>query len=466
MMKSFGNSFPLTTYSRYSRRESLAMFLGLGAHMLGGAGQVNAQVPPVPPVFPIRIRPGTRFLEDSAGTPFLMHGESAWSLITQLRFYAAERYLNDRLARGFNTVLVMLLNHSFCTNSPNNIYNTPPFLTPGDFSTPNPAYFSYAARIIQLAADKGFLVLLAPAYLGYLGGSEGWYGEMLANGAAKLRQYGRYIGHRYRNFKNIMWVHGGDFSPPNKDVVTAVAEGIRVFDTRSLNTAHCGHEVSALDWWRGSSWLQVNTSYTYDAVYLDAQRQYLQPEAMPFFLIESAYENEHSTTEQRLRTQAYHALLSGAAGHIFGNNPIWHFDGPGIWPAPVTWQQALYGRGSQSMTHLHDFLTPLQWSRMVPDINNAFLVSGLSTDQDRAVASVADDGSFAVVYLPGIRDITVQLNLLSGPKVNARWYDPSTGTYHAVAGSPFPNTGARVFNPLRLNHWGFSDWVLLLQSQT
>lgn len=439
------------------------MSFGLAASLAAGGNSANAQA--TGPVFPIRIRPGTRIFEDSAGAPFLIHGESAWSLISQLGFRAADIYLTDRLARGFNTVLVMLVNHNFCTNAPNNIYNQPPFLTPGDFSTPNPVYFHYADRIIQLAADKGFLVLLAPAYLGYLGGGQGWYGDMLANGAAKMYEYGRYIGRRYRNFKNIMWVHGGDFSPPNKDVVTAVADGIRVFDSRSLNTAHCGQGFSALDWWRGSPWLQVNTSYTYDAVYLDAKRQYLQPENMPFFLIESWYENEHGSTEQRLRTQAYHALLSGGAGQVFGNNPIWHFDGPGIWPAPVMWRQALNGRGSQSMTHLHNLFAPLQWWQMTPDINNNFLINGLSADQDRAVGAVADDGSFAVTYLPGIRDITARLDLLAGPRVNARWYDPSAGTYRAVTGSPFPNLGTRAFNPLRLNRRGFSDWVLLLQSQ-
>ena len=50
---------------------------------------------------------------------------------------------------------------------------------------------------------------------------------------------------------------------------------------------------------------------------------------MPFFLIESAYENEHGAGELRVRIQAYQALLSGASGHIYGNNPVWHFDGPG-----------------------------------------------------------------------------------------------------------------------------------------
>ncbi|MBV8361780.1 MAG: DUF4038 domain-containing protein [Deltaproteobacteria bacterium] len=56
----------------------------------------------------------------------------------------------------------------------------------------------------------------------------------------------------------------------------------------------------------------------------------------PFFLIESVYENDHNATDRRLRSGAYHAVLSGAAGQVFGNNPMWHFDGPGLYPASRT----------------------------------------------------------------------------------------------------------------------------------
>ena len=131
------------------------------------------------------------------------------------------------------------------------------------------------------------------------------------------------------------------------------------YDARALHTAHGAPETAALDYWRGEPWLQVNNVYTYGPVYHPALRQYARPERMPFFLIESAYETEHETTERRLRSQAYQAVLSGAAGQIFGNNPIWHFDGPGLYAASVTWQQALGSRGAQSMSHLRNLLERL-----------------------------------------------------------------------------------------------------------
>ncbi|MCX6642129.1 MAG: DUF4038 domain-containing protein [Candidatus Bathyarchaeota archaeon] len=44
---------------------------------------------------------------------------------------------------------------------------------------------------------------------------------------------------------------------------------------------------------------------------------------MPYYLCEAAYENEHFSTPQELRSQSYQSVLCGSMGHIFGNCPIW-----------------------------------------------------------------------------------------------------------------------------------------------
>ncbi len=64
----------------------------------------------------------------------------------------------DRHARGFNTVLVNLIEHKFATNPPRNAYDDVPFLTPGDFSTPNESYFAHADYVIAQAEQRGMLV--------------------------------------------------------------------------------------------------------------------------------------------------------------------------------------------------------------------------------------------------------------------------------------------------------------------
>jgi hypothetical protein len=386
--------------------------------------------------------------------------------MAQLTREEVDIYFRDRRGRGFNTVLVSLIEHRFSTNPPNNAYGQPPFLIPGDYGTPNEEYFTHADWVLRRSAENGYLVLLVPSYLGVSGGPEGWYREMAANGEAKLRGYGRYLGRRYRDFSNILWVHGADYNPPDRNLVRAIAGGIRELDPRALHSAQCAQETSAAEFWRGEPWLTVNSIYTYKPVFAAALRQYARPEHMPFFLIESAYENEQGITEQRVRTQAYQAVLSGAAGQIFGNNPIWHFDGPGLYPAPVTWQQAMASEGSRSMTHLRNLLTAVPWWLLKPDLGNIFLTDGIGSGYDRAVAAVAADRSFAIVDLPNLRSIALDLTQLAGPRVGARWYDPANGRFTDVGGSPFQPVASLRLRPEAKNSAGFEDWALILESRS
>jgi len=86
--------------------------------------------------FPIRISRNGRHFEDRDGKPFLIHGDTAWSLIAQLRLDETTHYLDRRRSQGFNSILVNLLEHRFSKNPPNNAAGEQPFLTPGDFSYP------------------------------------------------------------------------------------------------------------------------------------------------------------------------------------------------------------------------------------------------------------------------------------------------------------------------------------------
>ena len=413
--------------------------------------------------FPLRVSANGRYLEDRTGKPFLLHGDSPWSLMVQLSREDVELYLEDRRSRGFNTLLTSLIEHNFADDPPRNWYGDAPFLTPGDFSTPNEAYFAHADWVLQRARDLGFTVFLTPAYLGYGGGDEGWYQELVASTAEIRREYGRFLGERYQDMENIIWTHGGDYNPPNRDVVRDIAEGIREYTPGRLETAHCVRETAAADYWP-EPWLTLNNVYTGRAVYSDSLEQYNRPGPLAFFFLEGLYEHEHSTTPTRLRTQAYHALLSGAAGQIFGNNPIWHFDGPGLYPAPVTWKEALDGPGSRGMAIVWSLFSSLQWWMLVPDVDNQVLVAGLGDGQGRAVAAQTGDGGLAVVYVPTVRDIELDFSTFSGPRVAAEWHDPSSGAVTSGTGSTFDALGLQTLRPPGANDAGDSDWVLVLRS--
>jgi hypothetical protein len=409
-------------------------------------GNVGRSAPS--PVYPLKISASKRYLVDQQNTPFLLQGDAPWSLITGLTEAEAELYLENRRLKGFNTLMVNLIEHKF--KGPVNRDGEGPFTTPANFSTPNEKYFAHADWVIRKAADKGVQILLAPCYLGYKGTEEGWYEEIQANGPAKCRDYGRYLGKRYRDFDNILWLMGGDRTPEKAlEEVHEIALGIREFDSRHLFSAHSAPEQSAVDGYPQESWLDVNCTYTYEIVHKKLLEDYNRVPVMPFFLIESTYEGEHNSTPVQIRRQAYWAILCGATGQIMGNRPIWLFD-PG-------WHAAMDAPGSIGMAHLKALFMTRPWFELVPDQNHTVVTSGLGefNGLDYVAAARSTDGSTVIAYLPTGHTVTVDMSTVSGSQARIWWYDPQTGK--ARDAGQFPTAGVKEFTSPD-NY----DWVLIL----
>jgi len=415
-------------------------------------------------VFPLHAVTGQRYLSDAEGRPVLLQGDAAWSLIAATRRDDVDRYLDDRRARGFNAVIVNLVEHKFAVNAPANAYGIAPFRIPGDFSTPDDAYFEYADWVIGSAERRQIAVFLAPGYLGYGGGDEGWYRELAASSPEKLRAYGAYVGERFRTHHNIVWVFGGDYNPPNRMVVTQLAAGVAATAPFGLGTAHCAPESAASDVWKGEPWLTLNTAYTYRPVAAVAE-SLLHSSRLPLVLIESRYEGEPGGSAQRARVQAYQALLTGTGGQFFGMSPLWHFNGPGNFPSPLRWEQGLASEGSVSMTQLGRIMRSRRWWLLEPDTGGSLLHKGIGMGYQRATAAIARDGSFALLYLPSPRRVTLRLSKLMGPTIEARWFEPGTGAMSStVEFAKSPN--AVIDLPARsVNAHGADDRLLLLTSR-
>lgn len=411
--------------------------------------------------FPLRVSADGTHLEDAAGKPFLITGDTAWSLIADLSASEADIYIADRKARGFNTILVSLIEHEFSRNAPKNAEGIDPFLAPGDFSRPDDRYFAAAEHVLDAARDAGMLVLLTPAYVGAMGGPQGWYAQMAAAGPEVLRGYGRYIGKRYARYPNIVWVQGGDYDPPDRALVEALAEGIEEGAPGAMQTVHGTRDTVTAAYWPDAAWLSLDTVYTYDDTAAAVLARYRSGPRRPFFLIESRYENEHGVDAFEARKIAYSALLSGASGQVFGNNPVWHFGGPGVYEAPIGWRDALGSEGAQSMGHLSDFFAHIDWWKLRPDeqklARNA--VGALSAG---VLSAVADDGSVAVVYLYDANSIDLDFTPLAAPVGTVEWYDPSTGAT-AVSGAYVKGSGPRRFDMPAAS--GSRDWLVIIRGK-
>jgi hypothetical protein len=408
--------------------------------------------------YPLKISDNKRYLVGQGGTPFFWSGEAAWSLIAQVSKEDAVLYLSDRAQKGFNVVMVNLIEHAFCTNPPSNYYGDRPF-TGTAFITPNEAYFAHADYVINQAAQRGFVVLLFPLYLGYGCGNEGWCNDVKAASTPAMRAWGQYVGNRYKNFDNIVWCIGGDTDPtPVKDKVREFVKGILDNDTRHLITAH-NDNTPAIYRWPGESWLNVNNAYAYDPPSLISQFQsaYQHSPVMPFFLIESTYENEHGATTQQLRAQAYWAVLSGGFGHIFGNCPIWHFGSSGDWCGSTNWKGQLNSSGSVSMMYVQSLFMSRDWYLLVPDFNHSVMPAGWEPGD--ATAARTSDGHTVIAYLPDRRQVTMDLSKISGMGARYWWYKPSDGS--VSGGAVIPISGAHQFTPP-----ANGDWVLVIDDSS
>ncbi len=68
--------------------------------------------------FPLQASADGRHLVDHAGKPFLVLGDTARSQIAQLSEADIAHYLDDRARRGFNAIIVNLLEHKFASRAP------------------------------------------------------------------------------------------------------------------------------------------------------------------------------------------------------------------------------------------------------------------------------------------------------------------------------------------------------------
>ncbi|WP_210168910.1 DUF4038 domain-containing protein [Rhizobium sp. Root482] len=402
--------------------------------------------------FPLTVSANGRHLIDAAGKPFLVSGDAAWSLIADLARDEIDLYLDSRSKLGFNTIVVSLIEHKFSRNAPRNAYGVAPFKADRAFFDPVDAYFDHAFWFIQQARARGFLVILAPAYLGIEGSDEGWSKEMAAAGPVELEAYGAYLGRRFASLPNIIWLQGGDADPRDKALVAAIVAGLKRTGSAALQSVHGNRDSVMGDVWSQAAWIDIGTVYTYGDVAAAMATARKALPGRPVLLLESAYEGERGTTAQDIRAAAWTAILSGGTGQVFGNNPVWHFAGPAPFQQKQEWREALASPGARDMSRMFAFFQDLDWWKIEP----------LCPPTGRnSVCGRASDHSFALVYTSGDPVVYLDAAATAG-KRNSRWFDPSSGTI-----SPAVSTqGAGKYRPPGpLNAAGGTDWVLLLTAR-
>ena len=407
-----------------------------------------------PALFPLSIHASGRYLIDAQSRPFLIQGDTPWSLAVQLTDNQITTYLQDRARKGYSAILFNAIEHWFTSQSPEykNVDGSNPFTSMTDFASGlNSSYWARIDHIVNTAKPLGILCIINPAYLGFSGTEEGWDTEVSAESDADLQTYGAALANRYTQ-GNVAWCMGGDQTPGStlRDKQWQIITGIRTVRTTDLVAAHGAPTDNVNTTWGSKTGFNLNTCYPGDdatSVYPFCATAYAVSGPKPFLMLEAVYEQERGTpiTAAGLRRQTWQALLSGACGQFFGNNPIWHFESPNRpFTYSGTWTSNLDSTGNANQTRVRELLERHQWWKLEPKTGTELVTTSLSSGDTRICPALASDGAFAMVWKPGSGAATVNMAALTATSsIRARIYDASNGTYSAVAGSPFSNSGTQ-----------------------
>jgi hypothetical protein len=299
----------------------------------------------------LKVGPSGRFLVDQAGALFFVNGDTPWSLTDNLTYDEAVRYMENRRAKGINALIVSIPDAYGPDGSPINPpdrQGNRPYVA-NDVTRPNEPYWQHVDRVLVAAEERDLLVLFFPAHLGCC--NDGYVALFQANGPSRAPTHGRFLGQRYAARRNLIWVHGGDLDPGGAvAVVAAVRDGIREVREVDATHLHATHWSPETDPYGplGEGFTDLYTTYTYGPVAAKVAAHYTHLPTKPVVLLETHYENDWGGRGAAdVWRYPYRAVLSGAAGHFFGNRPLW-FCGYG-------WESALDSPGSQAMTQVGRF---------------------------------------------------------------------------------------------------------------
>ena len=415
------------------------------------------------------------YLQYEDGTPFFWLGDTGWDLFYKLKLNEIKEYLDNRAAKGFNVIQAVALAEPDGIRKPNRYAQVP--LINNDPTQPNNQYFSLIDSTIHLAAQRQMFIGLLPTWGDKV--NKMWGKGPVIFDTTNAYTYGKWIGNRYKNDPNIIWIVGGDrpaFSDTMdwRPVWRAMVRGIReATDGKALITYHPSGESSSSDFWTGENTLDLNMiqsghrkpdlptwkwiSHDYDIQppkpVLDGEPNY---EDHPInWNPDNGYFRDYD-----VRKQLYRSVFSGACGVTYGHNSIFQFYGHGdekINFADRYWTQALDRPGAFQAGYLKKLILSRPALNRVPD--DSLILSGQGEEPSGHSCAFRDaDGNYAMVYLPVGKKIQINTFLLKAKRIKAWWFNPKTGKVEKS--HSFKAAKSQWFTPPTVGKE--NDWVLIL----
>jgi hypothetical protein len=227
-------------------------------------------------------------------------------------------------------------------------------------------------------------------------------------------------------------------------------------------------------------WVTYNNLYSDMEVFNQAHflyHEYMKKDIMPIIMTEGPYQKLSDykwqvATNQVERGLNYRVALGGGFGGAYTYGCDW------LQQPSDPWDKYLNRGARPHIRFFKDLFRNRPWWNLAPDWNRTFLtsttLSGGSDIENNNYTIAAYDTVYrklGIVYCTVSQTVTLDLSKMAGP-VTVRWYDPTTGEYTKITGSPFKNNGSQQFTTPSIVHTEIntddsreasSDWVLVVE---
>jgi hypothetical protein len=423
---------------------------------------------------PIRVSPNHRFLQNADGTPFFWLADTGWLMFQKLDRDEVERYLEDRRQKGFTVIQAMVIHAA----NDKNVWGSPALVN-GDPGHPTPGsgehdYWQHIDWIVDRAAEKGIYIGMVAAW-----GSLASGGQLNDNNAAA---YARFLGERYKDRVNIVWILGGDVrGDRNPTVWNTMGRTLKQVDANHLVTYHPFGRTQSSMWFHKEPWLDFDMFQSGHQRYDQdpngkgednwryVRADYALDPPKPTVDAEPSYEGIpqglHDTTQPYwtaadARRYGWWSVLAGAMGYTYGNNAVMQFYKPNsgnpAYGAKEYWTAAIDNPGAGQVQYLKSLMLSRPYFDRVYDPD---AVAGNGERYDRVVAARGANYLYAYTYTG--RPFTLEMGRIPGAKVRASFYNPRDGKSQELG--TIDNRGRHKFSPPGTPGPG-NDWVLILDS--
>ncbi len=424
----------------------------------------------------LSVSSNKRFLQTADGKSFFWLGDTAWELFHRLNREEAELYLKNRAEKGFTVIQAVALAELDGLHDPNPYGEIP--LENDDPTKPREAYFQHVDFIIQKAEQLGLYIGLLPTWGDKVFKDSWGVGPEIFN-VDNAKSYGQWIGKRYKNQKNIIWILGGDRNPRNESDVAiwramamGIVEGVGG-NEKALMTYHPQpnglEDGGSSKWFHNDDWLDINMFQTghcrENNVWERIEVVYNRKPIKPVLDGETLYEdipvcfdekNVGTSSAYDIRKHAYFDVFAGAFGHTYGCNDIWQMYAPHRKPLlnpHFPWYVAMDLPGAGQMKYLRTLIESHPMFDRVPDQS---LVTNALSANDHIQATRGNDYIF--VYSAQGKQFTVLTSKISGKEIQATWYNPRNGETKEVG--KFTKKAQQEFVPPTSGYG--QDWVLII----